>query len=76
LLVILRDWGCDIEVGEKADGVAMSFTAPEEALVQGAFLAVLGRIAIGGPVEQEDAGVEIFNGEAADVGVDTELRAS
>jgi hypothetical protein len=33
---------------------------------------VLGRIATGGAVEQDDVGVETFEGEAAEAGLDTE----
>jgi hypothetical protein len=47
-----------------------------EGLIEGGMLDVLGRMAIGGPAEQDDVGVETFEGEAAEAGLETELGES
>lgn len=64
LLVMLRVLGCDMVV----DPVMLFI---DEAAAECKLLDVLGRMAIGGAVE--DVGVETFDGETAEAGLDTEL---
>ena len=75
LLVMLSVLGCDAAAGDATAAVAMWFIAAEAMIGSGLF-AALGRMAIGGAVEHEDVGVETLVGEAAEVGVDTELGES
>jgi hypothetical protein len=57
------------------DGPAILLTTAE-GLIEGGLFDVLGRMAIGGPAEQEDVGVETFDGDAAEAGLETELGES
>lgn len=75
LLVMVKAGGCGTEAGDAVVGEATPLIAAD-ALMGGWMPAAVGRIAIGGAVEDEEdevAGVEPFDGEDAEVGMGAEL---
>lgn len=71
LLVMLNVLGCDVDAGEAVEGDAMLFIGAD-VMITGGWFAVLRRIVTGSAVEHEDVGVDTFDGEGAEVGVDAE----
>lgn len=71
LLVMHMALGCDIEADVKID-LDLPFITVEDA--DGIVFEAPGRIAIGGAVEDEDVGVETFDGEAAEAGLAAALE--
>lgn len=71
LEVMLRVLGCDPAPEKATADAAMWFIAAGDMIGSG-LPAVLGRIAIGGVVEDEDVAVETLDGEAAEAGLDME----
>jgi hypothetical protein len=70
LVVMHMALGCDIEAGDVTIDLALLPFITIEDPAEDKVFEVLGRIAIGGAIEDEDVGVET-DGEAAEAGLDT-----